>query len=90
MHTQIDLLRQTILDLRRDALARREQEGKEMKSLRRKLGDLEKRPALRPSVLGATNIRLDKMENKLKALELAGSVSPSFRNGKQSASSPDA
>lgn len=67
MHTQIDLLRRTIIDLRQSADIQKAAEAEEMDVLCRKLTDIEEN-TLRQGV-EAVKGRLDEMERRTLALE---------------------
>lgn len=81
MHTQIDLLRRTIIDLRQGADIQKAAEAEEMDVLRRKLTDIEEN-TLRQGV-EAVKGRLEEMERRTLALEKSSglvSVSQSGEN----------
>lgn len=67
MHTQIDLLRRTILDLRQTADIQRATEAEEIDTLRRKLTDIEEK-TLRQGMEEVKG-RLDEMEGRMLAVE---------------------
>lgn len=70
MHAQIDLLRQTILDLRKDATNRSTRDQEEIQNVKSKLGELEKIPRLpSASPQGTVDVRLHKVETRVQALE---------------------
>lgn len=70
MHTQIDLLRQAVLDLRKDATNRSVRDQKNTENIKRKLGELEKLSHLSTAQPQSTaEMQLDTMETRMQALE---------------------